>query len=198
MSSTARYRSGNCNPKPVLCDPNYAIEVGDLLFREPSNGLARPASAMVNQGSETLNQQAFHNQFLGVALQKNGLQSGETAPLFSTIQHAPANCIEVATTGVFEFQLAAAATFNGGEYIGAANNSGGTALQDQVVKAAIAGAAGGIGRASPAAAEIGANATQLAPQEFQGQVNMVAVEIQSTVFYGGEQAAAAGSSSGAM
>ena len=51
MASIARYVSGDTNPMPVLCDPNYPIEVGDLLFREPSNNLARPASAMVNQGS---------------------------------------------------------------------------------------------------------------------------------------------------
>jgi hypothetical protein len=198
MASIARYRSGQTNPKPVLCDPNYPIEVGDLLFREPTNNLARPASALVNQGSETLNQQAFHDQFLGVALQKNGLQSGETVPLHSTLDHMPANCIEIATTGVFEFQLSSAIAYQGGEFIGPANNTGGTGLQNQVVKTAVAGIAGSIGRASPAAAEIGANATEPAPQAYLGQTNVVAVEILSTVFYGGEQAQVAGSSSGAV
>src|SRR5271166_3658372 len=130
MASIARYVRGDANPKPVLCDPNYPIEVGDLLFREPSNNLARPASALVNQGSETLNQQTFHNQFLGVALQKNGLQSNEVVPLNSTINHSPANVIEVATKGIFEFALAAAAAYNGGEFIAPANNSGNTALQN--------------------------------------------------------------------
>ena len=51
MSSTARYVSGDCRPIPVKCDPNYPIEVGDLLFLEPTNNLARPAGALVNQGS---------------------------------------------------------------------------------------------------------------------------------------------------
>jgi hypothetical protein len=198
MASFARYRSGPTNPKPVLCDPNYPVEVGDLLFREPTNNLARPASALVNQGSETLNQQAFHDQFLGVALQKNGVQSGEVVPLNSTVNHSPANVIEVATQGVFEFPLPAAATFNGGEFIGPANNSGGTALQNQVVKTAAAGIAGSIGRASPSAAAIGQNQTALAPSAYQGMVNVVDVEILSTIFYGGEQATVPGSSSGAV
>ncbi|MGA2257762.1 MAG: hypothetical protein ABSG53_24125, partial [Thermoguttaceae bacterium] len=61
MASTARYVSGDCKPTAVKCDPNYPIEVGDLLFLEPSNNLARPASAMVNQGSLALNQGAFHD-----------------------------------------------------------------------------------------------------------------------------------------
>jgi hypothetical protein len=192
MASIFRYREGDTHPKPVLCDPNYAIEVGDLLFREPSNGLARPASAMVNQGSETLNQQTFHNNFLGVALQKNGAQPGELLPLNSTVNHSPANVIEVATTGIFEYTLAAAATYNGGEFIGPANAA--NQLQNQVVKTAIAGLAGSIGRASPAAAEIGQNATQIGAPVSVGQVNVVGVEILSTVFYGGEYAIVAGSS----
>ncbi len=197
MASIARYVRGNCNPKPVLCDPSYPIEVGDLLFRETSNNLARPASAMINQGSETLNQQEFHNQFLGVALQKNGTQSGESVPLNSTLVHSPANTIEVATAGIFEFQLAAAASYNGGEYIAPANNAGGTALQNQVVKTAVAGIAGSIGRASPSAAAIGQNVSQLGASAYAGQVNVVEVEILSTIFYGGEWSPTSGSSSGA-
>jgi len=198
MSSIMRYVRGNTNPKPVLCDPNDPIEVGDLLFREPSNNLARPASAMLNQGSETLNQQAFHDQFLGVALQKNGVQPGETVPLDSTISHSPANTIEIATTGIFEYGLAAATAYQGGEFIAPANNAGGTALQNQVVKTAIAGIAGSIGRASPGAAAIGQDVTALNPQAYEGQQNVVEVEILSTIFYGGEPAQSVGSSSGAM
>ncbi len=148
MASVARYVSGDTRPKPVLCDPNYPIEVGDLLFREPSNNLARPASAMTNQGSATLNQQAFHNQFLGVALQKNGAQPGETVPLWSTINHSPANAIECATAGIFEYNLAAAAAFNGGELIGVAENTTANGLQDQVVSQVTA-VANSIGRAAP-------------------------------------------------
>ena len=109
MSSNARYVSGDCKPIAVKCDPNYPIEVGDLLFLEPSNNLARPASAMINQGSLVLNQGALHDVFLGVALQKNGLQTGEVVPLNSTLNHSPANTIEAATAGRFLYPCAATA-----------------------------------------------------------------------------------------
>ncbi len=66
MASTARYVSGDCRPIAVKCDPSYPIEIGDLLFLEPSNNLARPASAMVNQGSQSYNQAEFHNFFLAL------------------------------------------------------------------------------------------------------------------------------------
>ena len=79
MASTARYRSGPTNPIAAKCDPNFPIEVGDLLFQDPVSKLAKPASAMKNQGSQALNQGAFHDVFLGVALQKNGAQPGEVA-----------------------------------------------------------------------------------------------------------------------
>ena len=133
MASIARYLSGR-HPKPVLCDPNYPIEVGDLLFREPTNNLARPASRAGQPGQPDPQPAAFHNQFLGVALQKNGVQPNEVVPLNSTISHSPPNVIEVATTGMFEYQLAAATAFNGGEFVGPANDSGSTALQNQVVR----------------------------------------------------------------
>jgi hypothetical protein len=204
MSSQARYVRGNCNPKPLACDPSYPIEVGDLLFREPSNGLARPASAMAGQGSETLNQQTFHDVFLGVALQKNGVQPApgggspytqpaETWPIGSTGNHSPANVIEVATTGTFVFPLSSAASYNGGEFIGPA---GATTLANQQVKTAAAGAAGSIGRASPSAAAIGQQAQQLGTAIPPVLVNYVEVEIESTIFYGGEQSYVVGSSSG--
>ena len=194
-----RYREGDCRPKSVLCDPNYPIEIGDLLFREPSNNLARPASALINQGSENYNQLAFHNNFLGVALQKNGTNTGETLPLFPVSARTPANVIEVATQGVFEYPVATAMTYQGGEYIGPANNAAGNGLLSQCVKTAISGISGSIGRAVPAAAQINATVLEFADQvnagannaavpaiPQQGFANFVAVEILSTVFYGGE------------
>ena len=184
MASTARYVSGDCKPTAVKCDPSYPIEVGDLLFLEPSNNLARPASALVNQGSEALNQGALHDVFLGVALQKNGLQSNEVVPLNSTLNHNPANVIEAATAGRFLFACAATA-WQPGNLVGGANNSGGTALQNQTVKS-VANTALAIGRATPAADEIGVSLTQ------------VIVQIESTVFGGGTQTPVVGSSSGAV
>ena len=111
MSSTARYVSGDCRPIAVKCDPNYPIEVGDLLFLEPageaSTGLARPAGAWSTRAAQALNQGAFHDCFLGVALQRNGLQPNEAVPLNSTLNHSPANVIECATAGDFLFPCAA-------------------------------------------------------------------------------------------
>ena len=184
MSSLARYRSGPTNPIAVKCDPNYPIEVGDLLFQDPVSKLAKPASAMKNQGSEALNQSTFHDQFLGVALQKNGAQPGEVLPLNSAVNHSPANTIEAATTGDFEFDCAASA-WNTGDLAGAADNTAGTALQNQGVKP-VTLAAAAIGRAVPEAAAIGAANVS------------VAVRIKSSILEAGVQNEVAGSSSGTL
>jgi hypothetical protein len=184
MSSNARYISGDCKPTAVKCDPSYPIEIGDLLFLEPSNNLARPASAMLNQGSLALNQGAFHDVFLGVALQKNGLQTNEVVPLNSQISHSPANVIECATAGRFLFPCAATA-WNPGNLVGPVNNAANTALQNQSV-GSVASTALSIGRAAPAADEIGVSLTQ------------VIVQIESTIMGGGAQNAVVGSSSGAV
>ena len=91
------------------------------------------------------------------------------------------------------FPLSSAASYNGGEFIGPA---GATTLANQQVKTAAAGAAGSIGRASPSAAAIGQQAQQLGTAIPPVLVNYVEVEIESTIFYGGEQSYVVGSSSG--
>ena len=68
---------------------------------------------------------------------------------------------------------------------GRGQQHGGTACQNQSV-ASVANASLAIGRAAPAADEIGVSLTQ------------VIVQIESTVMGGGAQAAVAGSSSGAV
>lgn len=184
MSSTARYRSGPTNPIAVKCDPNFPIEVGDLLFQDPLSRLAKPASAMKNQGTEALNQSTFHDQFLGVALQKNGAQPNELLPLNSPASHSPANTIEAATTGEFEFDCASNA-WNTGDLVGMANNTAGTALQNQAVKPVTA-ASSAIGRAVPEAAAIGAANTS------------IGVRIVSSILAAGVLNEVVGSSSGAL
>ena len=222
MSSKARYVSGETSPRPVLCDPNYPIEVGDLLFQVPaaetSSGsgigsganLARPASAMFTQTTLALAQGAFHDLFLGVAMQKNGAQANETLPLHSTVNHQPPNVITVATSGRFRFPLAASSgPFYGGEYIGPTNmlaevgTTSGTSgvatgkLENQVV-AKVATGDLSIGRATPGAGEVGNQ--QGISQGLEGQpvslVDEVIVEIRSTVFSGGYAATVSGTSSG--
>jgi hypothetical protein len=99
MSSQVCYRGGDCKPRLFKTHASYPIEEGDLCFVHPADGTLRPASAMANQGSESLNQDAFQQYFAGVALNKNGLQSGETSFRLTTDM---GYCL-VATAGDFEF-----------------------------------------------------------------------------------------------
>jgi hypothetical protein len=78
MASKCRYVSGDVNAVPVLADADYPVEKGDLIFEHPATGAGRPASALTTCGTEALNQLAFAEYFLGVALESNGLQVGET------------------------------------------------------------------------------------------------------------------------
>ena len=184
MASTARYRSGHTNPVAALVDTTYAIEKGDLVFQDPVTKKIRPASSMVDQLTETLNQDAFQQFFLGVALERNGTQSGETVPLNSPLTHSPANVIQVATTGDFEFACAAA-TWKTGDLVGAAEKSSGTALENQTVKSA-ATVSLAIGRAVPEANAIGVSKTA------------VIVRIKSTILESGVVNQVTGSSSGVV
>jgi len=184
MASTFRHRSGPTNSIAVLADSAAPIEVGDLVYQDPTSKKAKPASAMINQGSEALNQDVFQSFFLGVALQKNGAQTNELLPLNSTVVRMPANVIEIATTGDFEFDCAST-TWKTGDLVGAANNAGGTALLNQSVKTA-ASASLAIGRAVPEPNAIAAARTT------------VVVRIKSTILEAGILNQVAGSSSGAV
>lgn len=184
MSSKFRYVRGDCKPIACLADSSTPIEVGDLLYQDPTTKKVKPASAMIDQGSETLNQDAFQQFFMGVAMQKNGAQSGETLPLNSTVNHSPANTIEVATAGQFAFECNATA-WGTGDLVGACEKSSGTALENQKVKAATS-ASLAIGRAVPGAGQIGVSLTS------------VTVDIRSTIMNGGVVNQVAGSSSGAV
>lgn len=130
MADTMRYRRGDT--KPVFVAPASAteIEVGDLLYLDPTTSQPKTASQMTDQGTESLNQDAFQQYFLGVAEQ--GSDSGDTDP------------IRIATEGEFEFACDSA-TFTVGDLVGADENSDGDGLLDQAVKAA-ASASLAIGR----------------------------------------------------
>jgi hypothetical protein len=112
-----RWRYGDTQPVVIPVDSATVIEVGDLVYLETDD--ARPAGQQTDAGSEAGNQEAFHDKFAGVALQRS--RSGDTAP------------IRVATRGVFEFDCASA-TFEVGALIGSCENSGGNALLSQQVK----------------------------------------------------------------
>ena len=116
MSDKMRWRYGDTNPVVAAVDSATVIEIGDLVWQDTDD--AKPASSITDQGSETANQEALADGFLGVAMQRS--RSGETAPL------------RVATTGVFEFDCPSD-TFELGDMIGVDENAAGNALLNQQV-----------------------------------------------------------------
>ena len=116
MSDKMRWRYGDTNPVIAAVDSDTVIEIGDLLLQDTDD--AKPASDITDQGTETDNQAALADAFLGVAMQRS--RAGDTAP------------IRVATTGVFEFDCPSG-TFELGDLVGADENGGGDALLNQQV-----------------------------------------------------------------
>ncbi len=157
MPNTMRWRYGDTNPVMLAVDSATVIEIGDLIYQETDD--ARPASALADLGSEALNQEGLHDKFVGVAMQASPAGT--------------AGQIRVATSGVFEFDCAAAA-FEVGALIGAKENTSGDALLNQTVKAAAA--------LSSAFGRCARRVNPAGPR--------VLVQIESTVMRGGPQAAA--------
>ena len=118
MSNSMRWRYGDTNPVMLAAEGTSNIEIGDLLYSV--NGSAAPASNLSDTGTEEGNQEAFHDAFVGVAMQAS--PAGET------------NLIRIATSGVFEFECAAS-TFDVGDLLGLVEDGTGTELEDQLVKA---------------------------------------------------------------
>ena len=144
----------------------------------------------------------------GIAMAKNGAQSGETLPLHSTVNHQPPNVIPVAIRGKARMPLGGqgGSTVNGGELIGPSidpvTGTSGVAtgaLKNQVVEI-VTTVAQSIGRAMPNPDEIGV-ASQSPEGTSMALANEVTFEFVSQVFYGGESAGtttAATSSSGLL
>lgn len=116
MSNTMRWRYGETNPIMLSVQPGYAIEIGDLLYLD--GGTIRPASGQSDQGTLAANQEAFHDNFIGVAMQCSPDTSSES--------------IRVATSGVFEFSCLPAA-FEVGELVGSTEEGTGGQLESQAV-----------------------------------------------------------------
>ncbi len=87
MANTMRWRYGETSPVMIPVDSATVIEIGDLVYLDVDD--AKPAASQTDQGSEGGNQQMFHDNFAGVAMQAS--PSGKSDP------------IRVATVGVFEF-----------------------------------------------------------------------------------------------
>ncbi len=128
MSDKMRWRYGDTNPVVAAVDSDTVIEIGDLLWQDTDD--AKPASDITDQGTETANQTALADAFLGVAMQRS--RSGDIAP------------VRVAATGVFEFDCPSG-TFELGDLVGADENAAGDALLNQQVDS-VAAAAYAIGR----------------------------------------------------
>jgi hypothetical protein len=115
MSNRMRWRYGDTNPVMLPVAAEAVIEIGDLVGL--ASGAAQAASAFEDAGTEAGNQEAFHDAFVGVAMQHSPLGSADP--------------VRIATSGVFELECASA-TFELGDLIGADEDSGGEALQHQV------------------------------------------------------------------
>ncbi|RIK82848.1 MAG: hypothetical protein DCC67_06565 [Planctomycetota bacterium] len=116
MANTMRWRYGDTNPVMLPVADSTVIEIGDLVYQ--AGGSARPASMLADLGTEAANQEAFHDGFVGVAMQAS--PDGSADP------------IRVATSGVFEFDCLSM-TADVGDLIGVDEDGGGTELLNQVV-----------------------------------------------------------------
>ena len=167
MADTMRWRYGDTNPVVVPVDSATVIEIGDMLYLDTDD--AKPAGYDANSdGTGDLwntdlatTQEAFHDLFLGVAMQRS--RSGDTDP------------VRVATTGVFEF-ASPSATYELGDLVGPDQVSGDNNLENQQVEALSAGQQNlAVGRV---AKRVGSADTK------------VLIDVQSTVMTGGPQAPA--------
>jgi len=176
MSSQLRYLDGDTAPVILPINASFPIEDGDLVYRHPADGTARTAAQMTNQGSASLNQDAFQQYFVGVAVTKCGLQPGE-----KTFRLTPnPNYVVVATSGAFLYGCPSH-QWSPGDLVGVYADSTGCQNQ-QVMPAASASLAIGVARPGVAA--------------LTNAVTQIAVLINSTLFGGGVQNQVAGSGSG--
>ncbi len=128
MANKLRWRYGDTHPVVLAVDSTTTIEIGDLVYLDTDD--AKPAASQADQSTEAANQELFHDNFSGVALQAS--RSGDTSP------------IRVATTGVFEFDCPSS-TFEVGDLIGVDEAASGTELENQQVDS-VAGENLAIGR----------------------------------------------------
>lgn len=160
MADQMRWRYGDTNPVITKAIASATvIEVGDLVEMS-ATGDVTSASAHAWNTDLATTQDEFQNTFLGVAMQRSRV--GDTEPL------------RVATSGVFEFDCAAA-TFELGVLAAPAKQSG-NALENQKTAALAAGNEGkALGRVA---------------KRYGAATTRVLVEIFSTVMRGGPQAKA--------
>ncbi len=118
MADVFRWVRGDIKQVDATPASATVIEVGDLLYMDPTAKKPKNAAAMVDQGTENLNKDTFQMYFLGVAMGRS--RSGDTEK------------IPIATAGVFEFPCDADQWYIG-EMASAQEAASGTALEDQKV-----------------------------------------------------------------
>jgi hypothetical protein len=116
MANTMRWRYGDTNPVMTPVAEATVVEIGDLIYQ--ASGLARTAAMLVDLGTEAANQEAFHDAFVGVAMQAS--PAGAAEP------------IRVATSGVFEFECLST-TAEVGDLWGVDEDGTGVALLNQTI-----------------------------------------------------------------
>lgn len=114
MADKMRWSYGDTNPVLYRVDSAEEIAIGDLVWQ---NTDAAEAADQITAGSLINMQDAFVDNFIGVAMQRS--RSGDTA------------LIRIATTGTFEF-ICASATFTEAAIVGCAGTAG-VALENQTV-----------------------------------------------------------------
>jgi len=153
MADVQRWLYGATQPISVAVDSATVIEIGDLLYLDTDD--AKPAASQADLGTKAQNQEGFHDNFLGVALTRS--KSGETAP------------VRIATSGVFELDMASA-TLQPGALVGAAGT----------------GAAGAVGVANQTIESVAtANLAIGRVVELATSATKAKVSIVSTVIHGG-------------
>jgi hypothetical protein len=117
MANQMRWRYGDTAAVMAAVASETVIDIGDIVYLDTNQ--IKPASALADAGTKAGNQEALHDKFLGVALQRS--RAGDVAP------------VRVATSGVFEFDCPSA-TFELGNLLGVSENGTGDALLDQQVE----------------------------------------------------------------
>ena len=120
MADKMRWRYGDTDSVDATVKSATIIEIGDILWQDPEDGNAKPASIIGHDKTLFAQQGLVAHHFLGVAMQRS--RSGDTNP------------IRVATTGAFEFEFDC---LEGGiclgDFIGvSANNAAGILFNQRV------------------------------------------------------------------
>lgn len=125
----ARYLYGETNPISAPVATPSAVSVGDLIAYDASGNNSYPASAETWSSDLATTQANFVTKFLGASGQK---KLGGEARVHG---NSTDNILRVDCSGVFECD-AGAATYEIGEYVGPAKDSGNALVSGTVAKVA--------------------------------------------------------------